>query len=212
MFITFIINGQVTSLEAGDTIAGGIRTFDWSISNVINLQPNTINISDVTNPTSLATGLGHDGTEDLNIGAPIVLLAGQSQVWKIDAVDTLLNPFQRLFTVNAYWREYYGTSPLATFTEADVEALVNNPLASAFAGVKALAAGGYKWICYPTTFGEATTFTDTGTGFPVPMFDFGTPSTPYELISVTNVHGQTVDYKCHRTLNVLGGSININIS
>lgn len=66
-------------------------------------------------------------------------------------------------------------------------------------------AGDYKYFCYPTTLGTATTFKDSSTNLDVAM------ESPY-LISVTNTYGTTLSYRVHRTTNILGSSINIIIS
>lgn len=208
-FSSFNMSGQPTIIESGDFIAGSNRTFTWSTSNSANVQSNSVQISDVTgNPTPntvLGSSLTNDGNENININSNIVLSAGQTHTWRISATNTNTSSFSRTFSVEARWAVYSGNNALTTMDETSIEALSTKALKTGFNGTYSLPAGGYKWICYPTTYGTASTFTDTVTGFPVAMI-------PFELITVVNIFGQTVDYKCHRTLNILGSSININVS
>ena len=100
---------------------------------------------------------------------------------------------------------YYGESPLTTVTEAGIKALRINTLANSFGGSYNLAAGGYKWFCYPTSLGLKTTFKDTSTNLNVAM-------EPATTVAVTNANGITTNYYCHRTFNILGGTITIAVS
>ena len=67
-------------------------------------------------------------------------------------------------------------------------------------------AGGYKYWAYPTTMGLKTTWKDVSTGFDVAM-----NSTP-QTVSITNTFGITQNYYVYRTYNILGGTINVQIS
>lgn len=211
-FSSFSISTQPTTLEAGQTIAGGIRPFSWSTTTPNNLTPNDIDIIDITGgSTVLASGLANDGTENVDIGTSKQLLASQTYTFQIKSGQLQGGDIARNFTVVAYWAVYFGNSLLTTLTESDVEALTTKELRGNFNKTYSLPATGYKWICYPTTYGTATTFFDTGAQQNVAMNDFGGGLT-YEIVSLTNLYGQTVDYKCHRTLNPLSSSINIAVS
>ena len=103
------------------------------------------------------------------------------------------------------WRVDYGESVETSLDAAGVVALRVSALASSITGTKSFLGGGYKYICYPTTFGLRTGFKDTATNLDVAMIAAVT-------ISVTNVNGVAQNYYVHRTLNVLGGAINIAVS
>jgi len=209
-FTSFFITSQPTLIEAGDFIVGGPRTFTWTTNNSSNVTSDDITITDVDAATDLITGSSNDGTETIDIGGTIQLLAGDTQTYRITSSQLQGADISRVFTVVANWAVFSGNNSLTSLTEADVEALANKELRSNFIKTFNLSAGGYKWICYPTDFGTATSFTDTATNFPVAMEPFG--GLNYELISITNAFGQTIDYKCHRTLNQLGSNINIAVS
>jgi hypothetical protein len=89
--------------------------------------------------------------------------------------------------------------------ETDIESLRVGNLSSTFVGTYSFVAGGYKYISYPSSFGTATSFKDVDTNFNVAM------EAPY-IISVTNTFGQTTNYNVHRTTNILGGAITIQVS
>jgi hypothetical protein len=75
-------------------------------------------------------------------------------------------------------------------------------LSSSYAGSYAFGSGGYKYICYPTTFGTATSFKDSLTQLDVAM-------EPSYTITITNDFGIAQAYNIHRTTNILGATITI---
>jgi len=220
-FGSFSIQAQSQSLEVGDTVSG-VKTFAWTINNAGDLVPNTIAIRDVTNAVDLATGLANDGSEALNVGN-IMNIAPAVHSWQARATNSngLFN--SGLFSINWFWRMYYGTSANATLTEAQIEALINNPLASTKNGTFAFAALNYKYVCYPDSFGSPTAstgFRDSSTLLPIDMATVADDAFysnvqngwSYGLVSVTNSFGQVTNYRVYRTKNTLGGSINIIVS
>lgn len=204
-FTSFVMSGQATTLEVGDSTLVD-PTFTWATSNASNVSPNTLRITDVTGgSTILADNLANDGTEAVTLAA-ISKNSAASHVFRIRGTNTHTDFFTRDFTVSWLWRRFYGedtdAGPLA---ESDIEGLRVSALASGFAGTYSFAAGGYKYIAYPTAFGTATTFKDGSTNLDVPF------ETPY-TVSVTNSFSETTDYRVHRSTNILGASINIIVS
>lgn len=107
-FTSFVIAGQPNVIEVG-TVLSGVKTFNWSISNGFNVQPNTVDIRDVTNAVLIASGLADDGTENVNIGV-IPNAAPMSHSWRGEAVDTLATPFNSSnFTVSSVYPYFWGT-------------------------------------------------------------------------------------------------------
>ncbi len=95
---------------------------------------------------------------------------------------------------------YFGTSNLATLsTKSQFEALGSTRSMNGFAGIYSYAAGGYKYLCYPTNYGQATSFIDNDTDFSVPF------ENPY----IVNIGS---NYYVYRSTNILGGSISIKVS
>lgn len=201
-FTSFYLSSQITSLEVGDKIAGGSRTFNWATSEPDNISPNSIDI--ISGSTTILSGAANDGTETFDIGADIVKTTNTSHYFKIVGTDTNGDTFQRLYAVYWKWRLYYGSSPLETMTESDIKALQSSFLYTSENYTYNTPENNYKWICYPTVFGTASKFTDTSTGFGVAM---EAPQT----ISVTNAFGVTTDYYCYRSTNSMAGAVSIKI-
>jgi hypothetical protein len=93
---------------------------------------------------------------------------------------------------------------LETLTASDVTSLQSSLLYTSENRTYNTPADDYKWICYPTSFGTASKFTDVDTGFGVAM---EAPQT----ISVTNSFGVSQDYYCYRSTNSMAGAVSIKI-
>jgi hypothetical protein len=89
---------------------------------------------------------------------------------------------------------------------ADITGLASSGLRTGYAGTYSFAGGGYKYICYPSAWGTATTFKDTSTGLDVAM------EVPYVVLNVVTGFGVLVNYRVHRTTNILGAAIDIIVS
>ncbi len=195
-FTSFNIASQTQSLEVGDKVAGGTRTFNWSTINDENIKDNSISIIDVTNSnTTLVSGLANDGTEDVDIGADKSLTSPGTYTWRITGENTKNQTFQRDFNVRWYYRVYWGANVNDTLTEADVKNLSNSQLKSGFAGTYNFTNSGnseYYYIVYPDSWGDYNDWKDTDTGFGVDGTNAGT-------VDVTNDYGVTITYRMIRT-------------
>lgn len=209
-FTSFGISGQTTPLEVGASILTN-RTFVWATSNEENVEANQISLVDVTGGSILiASGLANDGIQATSYPAsPIYKTSATTHTFQINGINTHAGSFSALYTVTWQWRKYYGTSSNAgPLTEVDVEALTTKPLSTTFAGTYTFGTGGYKYICYPASFGTATTFKDEGTNLDVPFEASYT-------INIANDYSPPVplcSYRIHRTTNIIGSAINIIVS
>jgi len=104
-FSSFLITGQPTLAEIGESISG-IKTFTWGSVNNGNIQPNTIKIIDVTPATNLLTAGANDGSEALNIGT--VVFTAAPRIYRIEAVNTNNAVFQRDFTIATTYPYFFG--------------------------------------------------------------------------------------------------------
>lgn len=204
-FNSFSIQGQTNPLEVGDSILAN-RTFLWGTTNSANISANSISIYDQTNSNTLISGgLSNDGSES-TIYSSILKTSQDSHIFRIEALNTNGVLFSSTYTVNWRWRVYFGNSILSgPLAESDIESLSSSQLSNTFVGNYNFSPGGYKYICYPTSFGTATTFKDSDTNLSVAM------DAPY-TVSITNSFGQTTSYRVHRTFNVLGSAITIIVS
>lgn len=206
-FASFANSGLLSVYEVGQTIATGSQSFSWSFNNLPNVSANTTTIVQNISPVTTLYGPASN-TSPSALTLTAVYSAGTSTtttLYTISAINTSDNSFST--TISRSWKPkiYYGTNSASVLVEADIKALISNPLSNTFAGTYSFGANNYKYFCYPSSFGTATVFTDTGTNFPVAM------DAPY-LVSVTNTYGVTLSYRVHRTYNIMGGSINIQIS
>jgi len=207
-FSSFSLNGYAAILEVGATIAGGAENFAFADTNVINIQPNTIAVQNVTG------GGGWIAVAQPNVSpvatvfpGPVTYAVDATHTWLIQGTNTLAGNFTRNYTVHWHWRYFYGPSALAgPFVEADIEGLVSTGLGTGFAGNYSFAAGmTYKYITYPAVWGLATIFKDSLTLLDVPMW-------PVYVVNVTNGFGAATNYNVHRTWNIINAAITIIVS
>jgi len=208
-FTSFYIDGQVTQLEVGQVINGGVRTFKWTTSHSENIQENSIRIKDVNANAILGDNLANDGQEDLDIGDDKTSSGiNSSYTWRISGINTKGQIFSRDFRV--YWRArvYWGTSVNDTLTEDEVKNLENSALKSGYAGHYSFSIGStnkYCYVIYPAEWGNINDWRDNESGFAV---DF----TYLDNINITNDYGITIEYKVLRTAYQQGSSLDSTIS
>lgn len=108
-FTSFSIAGFQSTYEVGNPASfSGNQTFNWNTSQSGNVEPNSIVITDVTNSTTLASGLSNDSTESLGIGT-IQNTTPISQTWRISASNTQSSGFQRNYGISSLYPWFYGT-------------------------------------------------------------------------------------------------------
>lgn len=205
-FTSFSISGQAPILEVGDVIPIN-RTFVWTTVNDDTVEPDTLVLNDVTDHVVIASALANDGSEVTSYPTvPIQLTNAGSYSFLIEGDNTRLDTFSLGYTVYWQWRRFYGesTNPGALI-EADILNLRVSGLVSGYAGTYAFIATGYKYVCYPTSLGLASTFKDELTNLDVPF------EAPYS-VNVENGFGITTSYRVHRSTNIIGSSINIIVT
>ena len=202
-FTSFTID-RPTTVEVGDNLGNSFKA-DWTTSNSGNVQPNTIKIEDLTAGETGVIDSANDGTENFTQSADVTHNTPTNHTWRISAQNTKGDTFSRNYTVHFYYRMFYGESNDTTLDENGVESLRANLLSNTFARTYHFQAGGYKYIAYPTAWGEATEFKDADTGFAVAM------ETPY-VITITNANGVSYDVRVHRTTNVINSELNMIVS
>jgi hypothetical protein len=206
-FTTFTRGDLQTVYEVGDSTSIGPLNFAWTTANSSNITVDTTEIEQLFAPqTTLYGPAANTGLQAVNItDAATSNSPATISLYQISATNTQGNGLTS--TISAAWRFriFHGTSAATSLDEAGIEGLASSSLSAGFAGTRAFAAGNYKYICYPASFGTATSFTDESTGLSIPM---EAPAT----VSVTNAFGVTANYRVHRTTNIIGGSINIIVS
>lgn len=219
-FTAFNISGQSISLEVGATIASGSKTFTWSTSNSGNIATNTIRITNVTGGNVIMLNNSpNDGSQAVNLPGAITKSTIANHTFAIRATRTNGSYLTRNLTIAWTFRNFYGTSINPTLTEAQIEALTSSYLGTTVAGTYAYAGGGYKYFVIPNTSVNPNLFRDFNTNLAVAMADTAEGYTDsnagaykFKLISITNPFGILQTYRVYRTLNIMGGSINITVS
>ncbi len=216
-FTSFLMTGHASLKEIGYDITPS-QTFTWAISNPQNVQPNSVELSGYNLVT--IPGLANDSSEPVTFTAPVTRSASDGvgiRTWNIQAQNTRLTVISTTMSIRWDWIMYAGTSLNTSLTESQIEALSNyNSVKTGFAGTYNMSAGGYKYFCFATTYGTPATWKDTLNGLNIAMYA-GYPNTDvngdsYDLVSVTNTHGETTDYRVYRSFNILNGAINIAIT
>lgn len=213
----FTISGQAISLEVGDSIAAGAKTFTWGISNNGNIQANSIKIKNFNTNTIISTpvtGIPNDGSEIISIGS-ITKTIPTYQRFIIYANTIKGSQISRNFNVNWYNRVYYGTSTATTLTANQITGLTSSVLTSTAMRTYSLVADNYKYICIPTALTNPSLFRDASTNLTVamagPADGYPTANNGYyvDQVVVTNVYGVNVTYDVYRTKNILGSQISV---
>lgn len=204
-FTNFDINVGAKTIEVGNTITSGAKTFTWTISNSSNLVTSSIKIEDVTNSDIYGSGLTNDGIENLIVPSNITRTSPGTNTWRITGQNSNSESFIRDVSVSWRWMVYYGVTSGTDINELIVEGLASRVLATGYSGTKSFNGAGYKIIAYPTSMGRASNFVDTSTGFAVPM-------DPPVTLSVTNEFGVSTNYYVYRTVNSITGNITMEIN
>lgn len=217
-FTSFSIQGQANPLEVGDSIPAGV-TFIWSTTNPGNVQPNTVDILDVTLGLTLATGLPNTGSAAVVMPGAITYSAVTGHTFQIRAQNTNLVTFSRTALYGWQWRVFSGTSAATTLNEAGIHGLANQNVTANITGIYVLAAGNYKYLCYSDALGDKiSSVKDAMTGFNVPMAtvtqdafyaNLDGAGFYYGLVSVTNGFGVTHNYRVYRSFNALGAQVTL---
>ena len=203
-FSSFYIDGKPSIFEVGDSILPSV-VFKWSINNNFNVEPNSISIYDVTDSLLLGEHLVNDGSENISLSSTITYDDVSSHSFRISADNNKSESFELVKTYRWYWRMYYGEDDDAILNSSAIKSLRVDLLTNSFARTYSFNAGGYKYLSWPVSFGQASSFKDVSTNLDVPF------ESPY-IISITNDFGKSTDFYVYRTTNILGGSINIRVS
>ena len=219
-FTSFTFNHGGSTREVGQTLTGGTYSFTWNISYPANVQTNSITIKNNTTATNLIVGTANDGQATLTI-ATVSTSAPSSHQWKISAVRTNSTVISTTTTLVWYWKRFNGTQSVTSLTAPQIQALNGSGsgvLTNTRTGTYVFGGGDYKYFAWPTSFGAPLLFRDFNTNLAVAMAGiaegYTTPVGVYyaQVVSVTNTYGKTTNYYVFRTLNILGGSINIVVT
>lgn len=219
-FTLIAIAGQTAPFEVGHTVPQNV-TFNWTISNPSNLQPNSLSITDVTGSSHvLASGLSNFGSQAVVLAGPIQKIAAGSHQFRMDGVNSLAQPFTGDLVLSWLWKLFYGVSANAMLTGPQIGTLAAGLLTGGYSRTYPMDAGGYKFICLADAAGgQINAVKDLMTGFNMPMADVSDGFTSidgggfaYNVVNFTNVFGVTTPYRVYRTKNFLGGALSLVVT
>lgn len=125
-FTSFDISDEASVVETGYRVTGS-TTFTWATSNPTNVEPNTVDLIDVTNANLiLASGLDNDGSETITLPSDVYYnTPGSTNQWKVQAQNTELDSFDTTTTIT--WRNklFYAPASSDPITSNDVRTLGN---------------------------------------------------------------------------------------
>ena len=221
-FTSFSISGQGPVVEVGYTVPAGV-TFLWGTSQPANVQPNSLNISDVTGGGPVATGLADDGSQAVTLpSGSIQRLVTATYTWSIQGTNIQSGTFSANYSINWRYSLRFGGSASPTLNGATIGALPGSVLVTGYPGNYTASASGFKYIAFANLAGgQINTIADQLTGFNIPMatsaddpsysnVDGGGFS--YALVSYTNPFGVTTNYRVYRTKNNLGASVTMVVT
>lgn len=190
-----------TSLAIGETLTSPI-TVSWNITNTQNVKQGSIELK-LDNRKINTDTLGFSATNKTFVITPITLNSKGSKQLVLSLRNT--NGKEITKTVNITWYNtiIYGTIDKIEITSDDVQ-LLTKLNANSIGRRYAFPANGYKWFLIPNSW-TATNFVDSDTQFEVPMREENT-------LNITNQFGVEQTYRVYRSVNRLGGAINMNIN
>jgi len=209
------------TVEVGFTLSAGAATsFQWTYDDKGKPEnaPDNLVISDVTTPTTLATGIAIDGSPTGLTTALVQKTSVATHNWEIKGTDTSDQDYSDTTYIRWYWYFYYGESANSVLTESDIEGLTTNTLKNSVSLSYTFAATAtYKYYCFPSTY-TMSDVKNVVTGLDVDMagviegytdgFDVGTTrNIYYKLVSVTNSYSQNINYKVFRSRFILNGTV-----
>lgn len=211
-FTAFALSG-FSVLEIGAKITGN-QDFTWAISNVGNVQPNSIYIKDVTNNLTLvaAHSVSSPATYNFNnygSGAGLGYSVPTTNVFQIQATNTESGSLSRNVNTPWYAASYSGANANASLNNAEILALANKVLLATFPPTAYFAGGNtHFWYWIPTDFVQpnyVSGFRNLATGLSIAM---EAPVTQ----TVININGTSLSYKGYRSTELLTNPINVGIS
>jgi hypothetical protein len=217
-----------TLYECGDLIAGPTESFTFSVTNLANIVPNSLDILDISQGVTLITN--QPVTSPIS-GVPLATFPftvntfGTNQ-WGAEVTDTstLIQISSPPYTVTWAHRFWYGSDSATVLTlSSQIQSLQGSLLNSTetIPGTYLVAANDYKYFCWEDNipFDPDPNFGFMMGAFPLPMitgvldpaYNNTTPNGwSYALTTYTNGTATSV-YKIFRTKNIYGGVMTITI-
>jgi len=123
--LSFYTNDISIVVESGTTLSG-LKSFDFSFTQLGNITANSLKVRDVTTSTIIGTGLSITSPHSVNIGTITINGNGTQHVWSSEIVATNTNVItSNSFTTTSYYKQFYGDVTSLPVNSAQVRALPN---------------------------------------------------------------------------------------
>jgi len=123
--LSFYTNDISIIVESGTTLSG-LKSFDFSFTQLGNITANSLKVRDVTTSTIIGTGLSITSPHSVNIGTITINGNGTQHVWNSEIVATNTNVItSNSFTTTSYYKQFYGDVTSLPVNSAQVRELPN---------------------------------------------------------------------------------------
>ena len=216
-FTQFSVSGS-NPLEVGQALPSTLN-FVWESAKDANVQPGTINLSDITG--SLIAGQESDSSvssiTSYTYLTPVKLTSYGSYSWSIQGQNTQSVVYSSSTSKSWWWKVYWGASASTALpTESFIEGLANAQLKSSRSGNYQFAANDYKYLAIPAAYGIPTSIYYQGLPFALADssngYTLGSGNVTYMQIAITNSYGITENYNVFRSKNPLVGAVTMVVS
>jgi len=156
-FSSFAVQGSGNqTVEVGTAYAAGFKSVTWATTNAANVTANSLSLADVTAGTTLASGKADTGSLSASTAA-FTAIAGESRRYRLAGLNSQGGTFSADLTISGAYASYFGYSPAASLTGAQLVALGNAQLqggrARTVGGVTATG-GAYFYYVYEASAGD----------------------------------------------------------
>lgn len=195
------------SYKLGEPFTSPVR-ITWDTNNQDNIAENSIYFTLVTaeGVTSVRlnnTGKGPSGNDTFTFD-PIAKQEPTTITLRAIGQNTQGEMFNKEITIRWSRTVYYGNYDSETLDDRQAMTLSSIETDSVTGNRLSFDANGYKWLLIPASWSSPTKYFDITTQFEVPMEQ-------KDNITINNAFGVAQEYKTFRSVNRLGGSINILI-
>lgn len=214
-FTSFSRTNLLSQYELGQEVEISGQTFTWTNSNDSNVVLGSLYIEQL-NPvtTTIVSGLNPDtpgpGNTTITLGTTISSSSlATLGLYRITGTNTNSGTFSS--TISRTWkpRWYYGRSANTSVTEAEVTGFTSTLTTGVVNNYVSITNDPsnttYIYLVIPTSLAQPTDLRDSVAG----CFGSNIPYTNLGTITFNNAYGVSQTYDVYRTINIVGGALNI---
>jgi len=215
-FTSFSRTNLSSSYELGNQIPIGVQTFSWANSNDSNVNLGSLYIEQLTpSVVILASNLNPDTPGPSSTGVTLSTTVSSSSLaslslYRITGVNSQAGTFNTTISATWYPRWYYGRSTNTSLNSAQITGLTSTSLTSGVVNSYVTIASDpsnttYIYLVIPNTLVQPTDLRDSVAG----CFGNNIPYSNLGTVTFNNAYGVSQTYNVYRTINIVGGSLNV---